>query len=115
MSHFKNNFTTALCEAAQLDRSTKPGIELIDRALKANLFQPDRTKSRGFKRWHVTLKARSMFKKFQRLGVCQQYPQGYLRATFFLEAIARAVPQGQACAFAPVRGGHVQGPNLTHT
>ena len=58
-----------------------------------------------------TLEA-GQFDKPHRAVETQGQPQGDLGATFFLQAVAGCVPQGQAHAAAPMAGGHIQGPEF---
>ncbi|MNV86922.1 hypothetical protein D3C71_1809950 [compost metagenome] len=45
--------------------------------------------------------------------VAQRHPRRDVGATFFLQAVASGIPQGQAYALVPMRGSRVDGPDFT--
>ena len=55
-----------------------------------------------------------MLGKLQGARIAQQHPHRDLRAAFFLEAVARAVPQRHTHALVPMRWRHINRPDFTH-
>ena len=69
---------------------------LIDRPLQADFFESRAAKINRFERRHFTFEARRVLIKLQRTFIAQQDPERDLRAAFFFQAVARAIPQNQS-------------------